>query len=68
MSLINSGDSSLMAFAHPPVTCIDVNMQRHVDLALQMLQAACEKTLPIEDRLRLVEPRLVERQSVGTRQ
>lgn len=62
MSLINSGDSSLMAFAHPPVTCIDVNMGRHLELAIEMLQA---DRLSGENRLRLVEPRLVERDSVA---
>lgn len=64
ISLVCSGDSSTMAFAHPPVTCIDVNMEAHIELAMEMLEAAIEGTLAPLDRLRLVEPYLIERQSV----
>jgi DNA-binding LacI/PurR family transcriptional regulator len=65
MSLVNSGDSALMAFAHPPVTVIDVDLERHIELAMQMLEAAVQGALPREDRRRLVEPRLIKRGSVA---
>lgn len=65
MSLVNSGDSALMAFAHPPVTCIDVDLERHIELAIEMLETGRKAALPQEDRLRLVDPRLVERRSVA---
>lgn len=63
-SLINSGDSATMAYAHPPVTCIDIHLERHIEQALQLLQASVAGELPPTDRLRLVEPHLVERRSV----
>lgn len=67
MSLINAGDSSLMETAHPPVTSIDVNLESHIRLAMQMLDAAREGRLEPLDRLRVVEPHLIERQSVSNR-
>lgn len=65
MSLVNSGDSALMAYAHPPVTCINVDMERHLELAIAMLEAGVRGDLPASDRLRLVDPHLVERRSVA---
>lgn len=65
MSLVNSGDSPIMAFAHPPVTCIDVNLERHIESAMEMLQAASQGALAPLGLLRLVEPHLIERQSVA---
>jgi LacI family transcriptional regulator len=65
MSVINSGNSSLMQFAHPAVTCIDVHIDQHIEQAMEMLEAAMENRLLISDRLRLVMPHLVERHSVS---
>ncbi len=63
-SLINSGDSAMMAYAHPPVTCIDIHLERHIEQALLLLQSALHGELPETDRLRLIEPHLIERRSV----
>jgi len=65
MSLINSGDSSLMAFANPGVSCVDIRLEQHIQQAFEMLEAALAGNLPSADLLRLVEPRLVARQSVA---
>ncbi len=63
-SLINSGDSATMAYAHPPVTCIDIHLERHIEQALLLLQAAIQGELPNTNYLRLIEPHLIERRSV----
>ncbi len=65
ISFVNSGDSPLMAFSHPPVTCIDVHIEQHIIFALEMLEAAAAGRLHPADRLRLVEPHLIERASVA---
>lgn len=67
MSVVNAGDSSLMQSVQPPVTCIDVNLERQVELALQLLEAALRDDLGPLNRLRIVEPQLVERASVAER-
>ncbi len=64
MSIVVSGDSSLAAHCNPALTCVDVNLEMHVQLAGQMLERALAGTLPATDRLRLIEPRLVPRSSV----
>lgn len=63
-SMVSLGDSALLAFAHPPVTCVDVDLEQHLRLAFDMLEANQQGTDDPNDRLRLVEPRLVARQSV----
>ena len=65
MSLICAGDSATMAFAHPPVTGIDVHIAQHVAQAMEILEAALIGQLPPSDRLRLVEPHLMLRASVA---
>lgn len=65
MSLVSLVDSAVVAFAHPPVTCVDVDLERHVQLAMEMLTEARGEALDPESRLRLVEPRLIVRQSVA---
>jgi DNA-binding LacI/PurR family transcriptional regulator len=65
LSLIATGDSPLMAFAQPAVTCIDVRMEAHIRCALQLLESALNGSLDPYDRLRFIEPRLVERNSTG---
>jgi DNA-binding LacI/PurR family transcriptional regulator len=64
MSIVVSGDSALAAHCNPPLTCIDVDLELHVRLAGQMLERALAGALPVTDRLRLIEPRLVARASV----
>ena len=65
MSIVVSGDSSLAAHCNPPLTCIDVNLELHIKLAGEMLERALNNQLPQADRLRLIEPKLIERGSVG---
>jgi DNA-binding LacI/PurR family transcriptional regulator len=65
ISVVVSGDSSLAAYSNPPLTCVDVDLELHVKLAGDMLARALSGALPPTDRLRLIEPRLVERASVA---
>jgi DNA-binding LacI/PurR family transcriptional regulator len=67
MSVVVSGDSSLAAHSNPPLTCVDVDLELHIKLASHMLARALAGTLPPGDRLRLIEPRLIERASVARR-
>lgn len=68
VSLVNSGDSSMMAVANPAVTCIDVHMDTHIAQAMEFLDAAVEERTNSLDRLRLIEPHLVVRESVAVLQ
>jgi DNA-binding LacI/PurR family transcriptional regulator len=64
-SIVVSGDSSLAAHCNPPLTCIDVNLELHVQLAGEMLERSLSGKLTGADRLRLIEPKLVARGSVS---
>ncbi|MDR3708334.1 MAG: LacI family DNA-binding transcriptional regulator [Capsulimonadaceae bacterium] len=66
MSLICCGDSTLMEYASPPVTVIDVDLEGHVKAAFELVEAALAGALTPEKRLRLITPRVVERKSVST--
>ena len=65
MSVIAAGNSPTMAYTHPPMTCIDVHMEEHIAQAMQLLERAMNDQYDPNDLLRLVEPHLVERESVG---
>ena len=65
MSIVVSGDSSLAAHCNPALTCIDVDLELHVRLATEMLERALTQSSGPAGLLRLIEPRLVERGSVG---
>jgi DNA-binding LacI/PurR family transcriptional regulator len=65
MSIIVSGDSSLAAHCNPALTCIDVNLELHVQIAGEMLKRSLGGQLSQADRLRLIEPKLIERASVS---
>ena len=65
LSIVVSGDSSLAAHCNPPLTCVDVNLELHLKLAMDMLRRALTGTLSPADRLRFIEPRMVERASVA---
>jgi DNA-binding LacI/PurR family transcriptional regulator len=65
MSIVVSGDSSLAAHCNPALTCIDVNLELHVQLAGEMLKRSLTGRLSTADRLRLIEPRLIARASVS---
>ncbi len=65
VSVICSGDSMMMAYSHPAVTCIDVNLDEHISSAMQVLEKATSGTLTDEDYLTVIQPRLVIRDSVS---
>lgn len=64
LSLVCTIDSMLMAYSHPPVTSINVNMEDHIELALTLVGKIIEGELGKGDLLRVASTRLVERQSV----
>ena len=66
MSLIASGNNPMLAYAHPPVTCIDVNIEEHLNQAMILLEKFAGGISGDADILRLVEPHLELRQSVQT--
>ena len=64
MSLIAAGNNPMLAYAHPPVTCIDVNIEEHVEQAMTMLERFSARPPRENELLHLVEPHLIVRQSV----
>jgi DNA-binding LacI/PurR family transcriptional regulator len=64
LAVVSLGDSALLAYAHPAVTCVDVDLGRHLEHAVDLLARASDGVVDPHDRLRLIEPRLVVRQSV----
>lgn len=64
MSLIVSGNDPVLAYAHPPVTCIDVQMAEHIDKALEVFDKVLAGDLEKSDLLHLVTPHLALRKSV----
>ena len=64
ISIINSGNAPLLAMANPPVTCIDVDLKKHADHAVRFLKSHRDGTLD-DDRLSLIEPHLIARESVA---
>ncbi len=63
MSVVTIGDGMAMEYHNPPVTCIDVDIARHVETAFQMIETALEGA-PSAHELRLIEPTLIERKTV----
>lgn len=67
MSVVNVAHSTLMNLLTPPITSVDVDVERHVEVALEMLkQRMDEDNRKVRPVLRFIEPRLIERQSVRT--
>ncbi len=64
MSLIASGNNPTLAYAHPPVTCIDVHVEEHMEKALQFFDKFLEGKLADSDLLHLITPHLELRKSV----
>jgi len=63
VSLVNMGDSPLLAVSIPPVTCVDVDVEEQVNLAFAILRTPKYK-LTRADLRKVVTPHLVERDSV----
>ncbi len=64
MSVVSIGNSSLTEFFNPPITCVDVHVARHVEIALEIIEAALQGA-PATQMLQIVEPRLIERGTVA---
>ena len=64
MSIVVSGNNPIMAYAHPPLTCIDVHMAEHIDKALEVFDKVLADNLQNSDLLHLVKPHLALRKSV----
>ncbi len=66
MSIIASGNSPMLAYSYPPMTCVDIHMAQHVQKAMNLLDNYLAGELKNEGLLQLIKPHLVVRQSVGT--
>jgi DNA-binding LacI/PurR family transcriptional regulator len=64
VSILNVLDAPSMYFAAPPVTSLDMNFERQIEFAFEILQSTLDG-LPAKPDLHAVEPLLVERQSVA---
>ncbi|MBW3637628.1 MAG: substrate-binding domain-containing protein [Armatimonadetes bacterium] len=63
MSLVNLNNSAAMEFSHPRVTCVDINLEAHIEAALEMLGEIARGETSATP-LRLIQPCLIERESV----
>ena len=64
ISVVNILDAPSMVFAHPPITSLDVNFERQIQIAIEILNGAVNGDVPKAD-LHAVEPLIVERESVA---
>ena len=65
MSLVSAGDTPMMEFHNPPVTCVDVHLDRHVEVALQLIEAALNGETTTQMR-HLIAPTLIVRETVAS--
>jgi DNA-binding LacI/PurR family transcriptional regulator len=65
VSIVSCGNTELARYARPAIDSIDVDYERHIALALELIDEALEDRRDPADCLRLVQPRLVGRDSVG---
>lgn len=63
MSLVNLNNSAAMEFSHPRVTCVDINLEAHIEAGLEMLGEIAHGETSATP-LRLIQPCLIERESV----
>jgi DNA-binding LacI/PurR family transcriptional regulator len=66
VSLVNLGNAPMLEFITPPVTCIDNNLHRQLDIAVDILKTAAAGQ-PIAQLLHYTPVDLVERESVRPR-
>lgn len=66
ISVINILDAPSMVFTYPPMTSVDVNFKKQVQIAMEILDTAINGEVPSAD-LHAVEPLLIERESVVPR-
>jgi DNA-binding LacI/PurR family transcriptional regulator len=65
MSLVAFGNTTVTEFSSPPVTAVDVDYESHISEAFGIIDSALGGKRVTGDLLRLIEPRLVIRGSVG---
>ena len=65
MSLIQMGTSNRAVIAFPPRDVVDIHVDQHVQFAIEMIEQALEKKLDLSHSLRIVNPTLIEGQSVS---
>ncbi len=63
MAMVTLIDNSALAYTHPPMTCVDVDLRGHLECALLMLETAL--STPLATKLALIEPKLRIRRSVA---
>lgn len=63
VSVVSVGNTHLSRYAHPPVTCYDPNLEEHLNQAIMLLDYNYGNPDNL-DKLRLVNPVLIERDSV----
>jgi len=66
LSLLMLGDCSITEFLTPPVTAVSVDLERHMDLVMQIIMDH-ELHGGRQPELSLVSPKLIERESVALR-
>ena len=64
ISVLNLMDAPSMCFAHPPVSCLDMNFGRQFEVAFDLLEAA-QRGEPYTPQNYIVEANIIERRSVG---
>ena len=64
MSVVASCNTTLLEMINPPVTCADVHIERHVERALELIEATLENKF-VASADELIVPSLVARESVA---
>ena len=63
LSLVNLNDAPAMEFSNPRITCVDIDLESHIARAIEILRASLQG-VATPTKPQLVEPRLIERESV----
>jgi DNA-binding LacI/PurR family transcriptional regulator len=56
MSFVCIGDSPVLSYLHPAVSCVDKNIMKHVEIAMEMFDSSSDAP-----KLRLVSPTFIKR-------
>jgi len=65
ISIINHGDSDVMCFSNPPVTCIDQNLEEHISEAMKLIELGQRNESSQQKYHHLVPTVLIKRKSVS---
>ena len=63
LSLVNLNDAPAMEFSNPRITCVDIDLESHIARAIEILRASL-RGVATPTEAQLIEPRLIERESV----